>query len=147
MFEYQRHFVWLLWQSKHARTASARVCGEFHLGSAVTGGFEWLRPYGTAWMRAKMPTNASAPHKRVRRRRKRRPLAMRRVWPHVCGPGIRDATAIPAGIYGGPGKAGRASMAVANLLRLPRVHLPIVLSRLPAVAGVADVASSHERLA
>ncbi len=44
IFEYQRHFVSLLWQSKQARTASARVCGESHFGSCSTGGFVCARP-------------------------------------------------------------------------------------------------------
>jgi hypothetical protein len=50
MNEYQGHFVSLLWQSKHARAASALTSGELHFGSAVTGGFSWIRPYGTSWM-------------------------------------------------------------------------------------------------
>src|SRR5689334_8686037 len=60
MFEYQRHLVRLLWQSKHARAASARVAGAFQFGSSVTGGFEWLRPYGTACASANSATAAIA---------------------------------------------------------------------------------------
>ena len=44
MFEYQGHLVRFEWQSKHALAASARVCGESHRGSAVTGGFVCDRP-------------------------------------------------------------------------------------------------------
>ncbi len=44
MWLYHRHTVWLLWQSKHARTASARVSGRFHGGSWVTGGLVCARP-------------------------------------------------------------------------------------------------------
>jgi hypothetical protein len=71
MFEYQRHFVRLLWQSKHARCASARVCAESHFGSCVTGGFEWLRPYGTAWIKAKRTTRPAADMSRIRFHRRR----------------------------------------------------------------------------
>ncbi len=39
MFEYHGQSVWLLWQSKQARTVSSRVCGESHAGSLRTGGF------------------------------------------------------------------------------------------------------------
>ena len=46
MFVYQGQSVSLLWQSKQAATASARVSGESQAGSAITGGFEWSRPYG-----------------------------------------------------------------------------------------------------
>jgi hypothetical protein len=38
----------LLWQSKHALTASARVAGESHFGSLITGGF--VRRTGANWM-------------------------------------------------------------------------------------------------
>ena len=38
-FVYQGHFVWLLWQSKHASIAKARVWGESQAGSWSTGGF------------------------------------------------------------------------------------------------------------
>jgi hypothetical protein len=56
-FEY-RQTVSLLWQSKQARTASARVRGESQAGSSRAGGFVWFRPYGTAWM-ARSPTTAA----------------------------------------------------------------------------------------
>ena len=38
----------MLWQSKHARTASSRVRGLSHAGSCTTGGFEfWIQDTGT----------------------------------------------------------------------------------------------------
>ncbi len=58
MFVYQGHFVSFEWQSKQAPTAKARVCGESQAGSFVTGGFVWLRPYGTNWMRTKRTPTA-----------------------------------------------------------------------------------------
>src|SRR5512141_119636 len=73
MFVYQRHIVRLLWQSKQARCASARVCAESHFGSCVTGGFEWLRPYGTAWIKAKRITRPAADMSRIRFHRGRVP--------------------------------------------------------------------------
>jgi hypothetical protein len=39
MFAYQGQTVSLLWQSKQARLARARVAGESHFGSATIGGF------------------------------------------------------------------------------------------------------------
>jgi hypothetical protein len=36
---YQGHFVSLVWQSKHVRTASARVSALSQRGSVRTGGF------------------------------------------------------------------------------------------------------------
>jgi hypothetical protein len=38
MLEYQGHTVSLMWQSKHAVTASSRVAAESHGGSPVIGG-------------------------------------------------------------------------------------------------------------
>src|SRR5204862_6214566 len=46
-FAYHGHCVWLLWQLKHARTASSRVRAELHCGSWIVTGFEWVRPQGT----------------------------------------------------------------------------------------------------
>src|SRR5579859_490529 len=43
--------VWLLWQSKQARTARARVWGLSHGGSATTGGLVYDTPVGTSWSR------------------------------------------------------------------------------------------------
>src|SRR5262245_26447086 len=43
-FEYHGHVVWLLWQLKHARTASSRVRAESHGGSLIVAGFECARP-------------------------------------------------------------------------------------------------------
>jgi hypothetical protein len=47
-WEYQGHCVSLLWQSKQARTASARTSGELQAGSERMVGFAWFRPYGTS---------------------------------------------------------------------------------------------------
>ncbi len=47
-FVYHFQVVSFEWQSKQACLASCRVRGESHFGSAWTGGFLWLRPYGTA---------------------------------------------------------------------------------------------------
>ncbi len=59
MCEYHGHVVSLLWQSKHARFASARVAGESHFGSATTGGFVWARPYGMTCATRNKPTITS----------------------------------------------------------------------------------------
>src|ERR1044071_3327422 len=58
---YHGHFVRLLWQLKHARTASSRVRGESHCGSWTVAGFACVRPYGMICITAKTPaiqTNA-----------------------------------------------------------------------------------------
>jgi hypothetical protein len=44
-FVYQGHAVSLLWQSKQAVTASARVFGESQAGSALTRGFARRRAH------------------------------------------------------------------------------------------------------
>jgi hypothetical protein len=44
MLLYHGQVVWLEWQSPQAVIVSARVCGLSHVGSALTGGFAWLRP-------------------------------------------------------------------------------------------------------
>jgi hypothetical protein len=59
--------VSLLWQSKHARTASVRVRAWSQGGSCVTGGFVCRRPYGTSWM-AMSATTSSIPSQRTIRR-------------------------------------------------------------------------------
>ena len=41
---YQGHLVRLLWQLKHARTASSRVRAVSHGGSWMVAGFECVRP-------------------------------------------------------------------------------------------------------
>src|SRR5215468_5230623 len=59
---YHGQMVWLLWQLKHARTASSRVRGESHDGSWMVAGFECVRPYGTICITARTPaiqTNAT----------------------------------------------------------------------------------------
>src|SRR5690348_12875461 len=43
---YHGHSVRLLWQLKHARTASSRVRVESHCGSLTVAGFECVRPHG-----------------------------------------------------------------------------------------------------
>src|SRR5512146_586067 len=59
-FVYHGHLVRFEWQSKHASDASCRVAAASHFGSAVTGGFVWLRPYGTACESAKSARTPSA---------------------------------------------------------------------------------------
>jgi hypothetical protein len=47
---YHGHCVSLLWQSKQARAANARVCALSQAGSASTGGFSVETPVGTNWI-------------------------------------------------------------------------------------------------
>jgi hypothetical protein len=73
--EYHGHLVRFEWQSKHAVTASALVCGELHLGSAVTGGFVCVQlPYGTSWARANSATPPRASHTSRRSQIRRRDM-------------------------------------------------------------------------
>src|SRR5581483_1443111 len=76
MFEYHGHVVKFEWQSKHARRASTRVCGESQRGSACTGGFVCERPYGTACASANAPRPAATTISAHARRRwaRRTPL-------------------------------------------------------------------------
>jgi len=61
MLEYQGHTVSLLWQSKQARFANARVCGLSQAGSFTTGGFVCWRPNGITWI----ATTATTIHSRI----------------------------------------------------------------------------------
>jgi hypothetical protein len=60
MLAYAGHSVSLLWQSKHACLASARVAGASQVGSPVTRGLVWLRPYGTSWITRNVPRSPRA---------------------------------------------------------------------------------------
>src|SRR5688572_22499527 len=55
MLAYAGHSVSLLWQSKQACFASVRVSGASQVGSPVTGGLPWSRPYGTSWIARSVP--------------------------------------------------------------------------------------------
>src|SRR6476620_245294 len=87
-FEYQRHFVRLLWQSKQESAASWRVRAESQFGSCVTGGFEWSRPYGMAWI----TTNKTMATTALQTKARRQLLGLRR----RVGTRQRSQGALPA---------------------------------------------------